>query len=80
MSVPDYLRDDEANWAEAILAPIDRLVADGVSPNAAFREVAGGLPGGDHDRLRLYWEVSRGTAFGESVKAASFAATYRGAA
>lgn len=73
-----YLSESEtAEWVETVCSALDRLVANGLTPNEAFASLPDGLPGEARDVLRLYWEVSRGTPFGESVKAASFAATYR---
>lgn len=76
MMAGEYVGRGDVRWAEVILAPIDALVAEGWSPNEAFREVAGGLPGPEADRLRLYWEVSRETDFGRRVLADSFASSW----
>lgn len=73
-----YLSESNtAEWVETVCAALDRLVANGLPVNEAFASLPDGLPDRSRDALRLYWEVSRGTPFGESVKAVSFAATYR---
>ncbi len=56
----EYLRDGEVMWARAILANVERLIAQGASPNAAFMEAAGRLPYGDYTRLVLYWREQKG--------------------
>jgi hypothetical protein len=64
--------DDTTEWVETVCAALDRLVANGLSANEAFASLPDGLPDQSRDALRLYWEVSRGTEFGQSVKTELF--------
>lgn len=66
------LRELEAlEGVETCCSVIDRMVADGIPANEAFRQLFAidpvGVTDEQGDALRLYWEVSRRTEAGVAI-------------